>query len=273
MFFKFNEGNLYYELSEELSSGEPSLFLLPGGPGCDHTIYKGHSSELGDFACVLYIDPPGCGKSNNFKIENCTMENYIDSIEQLREYLKNENFSILGTSYGSMCAIGYAIKYPEYLNKLILVAGAASYRFIEQAKKNLEARGTDEQKRIAKDLWARTFKSNKHVNEFVRIMHPLYCLKANTLPPPNGVVFACDILNLGFTSFLNTFDYEPYLSEIHCKTLIISGSEDWVNDPKQAKLLAAKIPNSILHIFENCGHSIAIDQHEKYIKTIKEFIS
>jgi len=41
----------------------PTLILLHGGPGADHSIYKPLFSELADIAQVIFLDQRGNGRS------------------------------------------------------------------------------------------------------------------------------------------------------------------------------------------------------------------
>lgn len=275
MILETDGGKIYYEISDEkFPINKPILFVLPGGPGGDHSIYKFHSLELENFCCVVYHDPRGCGKTSEFDSSSATMEHYIHDIERLRRHLCINKFSILGTSYGSMCAIGYAIQYPNNLDKLILVGGAPSSRFLETAKANLELRGSHEQKEISKHLWDGSFLNNDHVREFMRIMKSLYSKNQNFInqPPRSGTPFSYEVLNLGFGQFLQNFDFEPNLKNITSPTLILVGEEDWVNDPIHLRKVANQITGSHLEILKDCGHFVAIDQNEIYINLIKEFI-
>lgn len=273
MILNIDGNDLYYEISEDLSSTtKPVLFVLPGGPGGAHGIYKFHSIELEDFFCIVYHDPRGCGKSQKFDVTSATMENYIEDIEVLRKHLEIEKISILGTSYGSMCAIGYATRYSAHLDRLVLIGGAPSYRFLETAKQNLDKRGTEEQKSICGHLWNGSFTNDDQVREFMRIMKPLYSknndfIKTNN---GNGPIFSFQVLNNGFGNFLRKFDFENSLEKISCETLILVGEDDWINDPIHLQLSAERIPNARLEILKDCAHFVAIDQHETYIKLITE---
>ncbi|MFZ2315765.1 MAG: alpha/beta hydrolase [Gammaproteobacteria bacterium] len=274
MIIDIDGGKIHYETSEDiLTTKKPILFVLPGGPGGDHSIYKAHSIELEESFCIVYHDPRGCGNSSDFDLSSATMENYINDIESLREHLGLNKISILGTSYGSMCAIGYAIQYQENLDNLILVGGSPSFRFLETAKINLNKRGTPEQKKICEYLWKGKFKDDAHVRDFMRIMRPLYSVttpSSNT--PTKAPTFSYEVLNLGFGDFLQKFDFESDLSKITCKTLIMVGESDWINDPVHLKNFAGKTHSTQLNILENCGHFVAIDRHKEYLKLIKEFI-
>jgi pimeloyl-ACP methyl ester carboxylesterase len=44
---------------------KPTLLLLHGGPGADHSIYKPDYSALADIAQVIYLDHRGNGRSED----------------------------------------------------------------------------------------------------------------------------------------------------------------------------------------------------------------
>ncbi|MGE3920441.1 MAG: alpha/beta fold hydrolase, partial [Gammaproteobacteria bacterium] len=139
----------------------PVLFLLHGGPGGSHLRFKLTSLELQDVAQLVFIDHRGCGLSKRTKTSEYTLENNIEDIESLRRHLGLKKISVLGTSYGGMVAQGYAIRYQQNLDKLILCVTAPSYHFLEEAKANLSLRGTPEQIKIAKPLWNGEFKNSQ----------------------------------------------------------------------------------------------------------------
>lgn len=251
------------------------LFLLHGGPGGDHLRYKQHSLTLQDVAQLVFIDNRGCGRSKKTNPQEYTLENNIEDIEALRQYLGLEQICILGTSYGGMVAQGYAIRYPQNIEKLILVATSPSYRFLEQAKINLKQRGTAKQIEMAEYLWNGSFQSENQVKMFLEVMDSLYSvsLKKSTKElPKSKTIWSYEALNKGFSDFLRYFDFIPKLKQIICPTLILAGENDWISSPDQAKTLAENIPNSQLKMFKNCGHLVATDCNEEYIQAIKNFL-
>ena len=82
MYLKIGSGKIYFELSQKnLASKKTSpLFVLPGGPGLDHSIYQFHSRKLEDFAQIVYHDPRGCGKSRGFSLKNYQIELFFEII-------------------------------------------------------------------------------------------------------------------------------------------------------------------------------------------------
>lgn len=256
----------------------PVIFLVHGGPGGDHLRFKQHSLELQEVAQLVFIDQRGCGRSKKTRTADYTLENNIEDIEALRIHLGLDKIYLLGTSYGGIVAQGYAIRYPKRVAKLILVATAPSGETIEEAKQILAERGTSEQIAISEHLWQGSFKNPAHVEKFFQLMEPMYSYLAAKSKPSkkpaakSTMTWSHQALNQGFGDFLRHYNFVPKLKRISCPTLVLAGQQDWICNANQSKIIAEHIPNAKLKIFKNCGHSIAIDAHEAYIKAIKQFL-
>ncbi len=255
---------------------QPVIFVMHGGPGSNHLRFKLHTLELQNVAQLVLIDHRGCGQSKRTRAADYTLENNIEDLEALRKLLGLKHICILGTSYGGMVAQGYAIRYPKRVSQLILVATAPSYRFIEEAKQTLQRRGNAAQIAIAQHLWDGTFKSVAQVEKFFALMEPLYSMQRGKSKKKfistHRSSWSYAALNQGFGGFLRSLDYIPKLGKISCPTLILCGQDDWICSPNQSKILAEHIPNATLKIFKNCGHAVAVDAHDDYIKAIKRFL-
>jgi proline iminopeptidase len=281
---KIDVATIYCEISDEasLKDGRPVLFLIPGGPGFDHMIYKSHSQAFEEFAHVVYIDPRGSGKSSACKKEvEYEIKTNIYDIEAVREHLGIDKIHLLGTSYGSMVVQGYAIQYPERVAGLVLIAGAPSAAFLPVAKHNLAQRGTLEQQKVCDELlWPGNFQSQEDLSRFFQLMSPLYSVKSqkasntSSQAAPYSKVNVCFYHgNAAFKNSFWNFDFTDKLKNIQCRTLIIFGESDWVNDPSFAKQIAKKIPTSELHILADCGHSVAVDQPQQYYELVKNLVT
>ncbi len=273
--------NLYVETftaNNKLLGSRDILLLVPGGPGGNHNVYNAVKDDLLIYADLIVFDPRGCGNSDFSEPQYCSLENYINDIEAVRQFFNLKKFILMGGSYGAIASLGYAIKYQAYIYKLILISGSPSYRFMKIAKKNLKERGTAEQIKAGEDLWNGTFKDSEHFNRFYTIMKSLYLFHSthsdSSLPTLKAAVpYNVSIINLGSKEFLKTFDFEGDLSSIQCETLILSGKNDWIHDPSNAVVMAEKIPKNKCYIFENCGHFIWEDQREKFFEAIEKFLT
>lgn len=258
------------------AKSKSTVFILPGGPGADLQAYQKYAclQAVGD---VVFHDPRGCGESSKGEISACNMQNYIDDVEALRQHLALDKVVVIGKSYGAMCALGYALRYPHAVQKLILSAGAPSYHFLEKAKNNLQRMGTLEQIAIAKKLWAGSFANREELLQYFSVTNNLYSIKAQAQPAlfnleQKAKQFAYDVLNEGFKNKFWHFDYEEDLYRIACPTLIAAGRQDWITDMEWSKMMAARIPRSQLQIFENASHALETDVPDVYFAALADFI-
>ena len=253
----------------------PPLFLLHGGPGGDHSSFKTSVNGLADVAQLIYLDHRGSGRSAAAQPEDCTLDENIQDLEAVRSYLGLEQISVLGSSYGGMVAQGYAIRYPEHMERLILVATAPSFRFLEEARRIVRARGTPDQIRVCETLWRAGFTSQEQLYEYYKTMGPMYSTAFDGDKFEAGWhrgIRNFAQLNSGFGGFLREFDYIDQLVQIGCPTLVLAGALDWICPPAQSRLIADRISDVRLEIFENSAHSLAQDEPEKFMELVRGFL-
>ncbi len=280
---KIRDTEIYFDISgaglvpDGLRMREkPVAFLIHGGPGVDHTSYKPRFSTLSDCAQVVYFDHRGQGRSARGPKETYTLDNNVEDMEALRQYLGLDKIVVIGTSYGGMVALTYSARYPQNVSRLIAIATTAESRFLEQAKENLAEKGTPEQIAIAQKLWEGNFTNESELREYMEIMRPLYSLKYNPNTPNktwNRTIFSPDAINVAFNGFLRTYNILDQLDKITAPTLVIGARHDWICAPEFSENIAKAIPNAQLKIFENSGHLIRLDQPEALLKSIRDFIN
>lgn len=254
---------------------KPVAFIIHGGPGGDHTGYKPGMSPLADVMQLVYFDHRGQGRSARGPKETYTLDNNVEDMEALRQHLGLDRIVVLGMSYGGMVALAYAVRYPDNVSHLIAAVTAPSYRFLERAKAILSERGTDEQIAVAEDLWDGTFKGESELQHYFEVMGPMYAMKFDPEKAKEararGIV-SPDAINVGFSTFLRTFDLTDQLHKITAPTLVIAGRHDWICPPEFAELIASKIPKADLRVFEESGHSVRSDEPQAFIDLIRGFL-
>ena len=281
---KIRDAEIFFDVDgcEWVPSGNclvqrPTLFLLHGGPGGDHASFKSQvTSKLRDVAQLVYVDHRGSGRSTPVNPESYTLDNNIDDLEALRQYLGLERISVLGSSYGGMVAQGYAIRYPKNLANLVLVATAPSHQFLDDARQFVQARGTPDQIRVCEWLWNENFQSQEQLFEYYKTMGPMYSTTFNEAKFNESwgqSIRNFEQLNFGFNAFLKTFDYTDQLHTIACPTLVLAGAHDWICAPRHSKIIAERIPRSHLKIFTNSAHSIAQDEPEEFVAAVRGFLT
>jgi proline iminopeptidase len=279
---KIRDTEIYFDIDgcglavEEEGIHEKQIaFIIHGGPGVDHTSYKPCFSPLSYHLQMVYFDHRGQGRSARGPKETYTLENNVEDMEALRQYLGLEKIILIGSSYGGMVALSYAIKYPQNVSHLIVIATTASCRFLERAQEILAERGTPEQKAIASKLWAGNFENEEQLRQFFQVMNPMYCQSNNqkTIAPKSAQnILSFDAINVAFSGFLRNYNILDELHKITSPTLVIAGRHDWICPVEFSQEIAQGIPNAHLQIFENSGHLIRVDEPQLLLDAIMAFL-
>lgn len=254
---------------------KPVFFVIHGGPGVDHTTCRPVLSPLSEIAQLVYFDHRGHGRSARGNSETYTLDNNIEDMEALRQYLGLERIGLLGFSYGGMVALTYASRYPNHVSQLIPVVTAADSRFLTLAQAKLAREGTPEQQVIAQLLWDGQFASEQQLQEYFQLLGPLYSLTFDldkSMDAWRRVIFNSEAINQAFGGFLRTYDIRAALPQISVPTLVIGAEKDWICPPQFSREIAQAIPNARLEIVPNSGHSIRADAPKILLELVSNFM-
>jgi pimeloyl-ACP methyl ester carboxylesterase len=70
-----------------------------------------------------------------------------------------------------------------------------------------------------------------------------------------------------------TFDVWDRVGEIRAPTLVLTGDEDAVVDPRNSELLAERIPDARLEVFAGGGHLFFWEEPERFVRLVTEFLA
>ena len=104
---------------------DPTVILLHGGPGADHSIYKPDFTALTDVAQVIYLDHRGHGRSDDGPPKLWTLAQWVDDLVAFCDALGIVKPVVYGASFGGMVAMAYATRHPEHAGKRVLVSTSA----------------------------------------------------------------------------------------------------------------------------------------------------
>jgi len=115
--------NLFYR---EFGRGE-TVLCLHGGPGATHDYMLPLADLADDGYRVVFYDQLGCGRSDVPKdIRLFTVERYVEEVEAFRREMKLGRVHVVGSSWGGMLGIAYALKYQRRMKSLVTVGGLHS---------------------------------------------------------------------------------------------------------------------------------------------------
>jgi pimeloyl-ACP methyl ester carboxylesterase len=258
----------------------PTLILLHGGPGFDHTIYKPAYSTLTDVAQVIYVDHRGNGRSDSGPKESWTLAQWGDDVRGLCDALGIEKPIVLGVSFGGMVAMAYATRHPQHPAKLVLVSTEAKGDSHLQKRVETFARlGGPEVGALAHKRFFinRGQPTEADVAEWRQRAMPFYTRNSRREGIGRAIIRQ-DMLH-AFTrpdsGEGHRFDMLSGLSRIACPTLVIGGEDDPMTPIDSQVDIANALPQHLTRIerFPGCGHGIVADAPEAYLKMIREFVT
>jgi proline iminopeptidase len=88
-----------------------------------------------------------------------------------------------------------------------------------------------------------------------------------------GEVPVGDALKLFNDEVFGTFDLRPELARISAPTLVLTGQDDFICGPVNARELAEGIEGAELVLLEDCGHFVFVEQPERFAEAIGSFLA
>ena len=241
---------------------KPTLVLLHGGPGMDHSMYKPAFSRLADSAQLIYVDHRGNGRSDDGPRDCWTLAQWGDDVKALCDTLGIERPIVLGTSFGGFVAQAYATRHPDHPARLILMNTAARLDFgsvVGTAGRLSGVAAWMTTGRFVTDPFE-LFGSDTF-SSFSPILKTLW--PAETPDESRRAVAKTSVL-LQFSQPGGEYwqmDFRSDLARVRCPTLVIGGEDDTITPADQSAEIAAAIPDGLATLMRvpGAGHPVFRD--------------
>jgi proline iminopeptidase len=281
-FVTSNRLKLYYEIE---GKGEP-LVLLNGGPGFSHEYLQPLRALAGDVQLVFF-DQRGTGRSDKADPREYTIEANVQDVEQLRRELHLESILLLGHSWGGMLAQAYVLRYPKHVSKLILADTVSSIEELNTVLARMrnsvpESTQAVYDKHEQEGLYKN---SDRYPEEYQIAVDAAYKPIMIDGPMPEHLKdmfskVAYDVYRVMWgeesefrvTGTLANFDVRHQLYNIRIPVLVIVGAKD-MPTITMAEHSVRAMPNARLQIFEYSHHFPFIEEADKFLDVVREFIN
>jgi proline iminopeptidase len=281
-FVVVNGHRLWYRIAGQ---GSP-LLLIPGGPGSSHSYFYPSMERLADSFQVIYFDAFGRGQSDRAKNPSeYSLNHDIDDAEALRKALGLGKIAVYGHSYGGLVAQGYALRYPQSLNKLIL---ANTCHSAEMWQKGANDNWNNEIQNQYPEVWAelQQLRAKGGVScdptyQQVQGRVPLCLLyfydpsNSNLTVDTNVDVF-CQIAGPDASMVLGgdlaSVDFRGQLCGIQVPTLVLAGRFDRVGIPRYSVQFKTLMPQAQFVMFEKSGHLPFLEEPELHDSIVRAFL-
>ncbi|MCP9237684.1 proline iminopeptidase-family hydrolase [Lewinella sp. JB7] len=268
------------------------VLLLHGGPGATHAYFEAADSYFpGAGIEYYYYDQLESGNSDHPNDPNLwTTDRFVSEVEQVRTALglDQDNFYLLGHSWGGILAMEYALAHQENLKGLIISNMMASVpEYNKYAQEVLGPRMDPEVLREIKALEAAEDYQNPRYEELVT--NNYYTEHVLRMPPEEwpepvlrglgGINYDIYLAMQGPSEFgimqgaiLEDWDRSGDLQEITVPTLVIGGEHDTM-DPEYMKWMAGEFPNGQYLYCPQGSHMAMYDDQKTYFGGLIRFIN
>lgn len=261
----------------EYGKGHP-VILIHGIGGKKETWIAQIDSLKKHFRVVTF-DLRGVGKSDRPDMPY-TMELLANDVKGLMDYLKIDSAHIIGRSLGGMIAQYFTLKYPEKVDKLVLMT--TNPRVPDEQGAELIKKGRlEEIKQLKEDpeksfwkkariLFHKDFRKAMKQNsekKFHDIFSARDLIEESTVNPSRPQ----DIENLSNT--LRSHDIIDKIHNISNQTLLISGSHDRLTPESSMMEIQKRIPHSTIEVIQKTGHFLHLSRAPEVNRLLIDFLT
>jgi proline iminopeptidase len=268
------------------------VLLLHGGPGSTHEYFECFDSYFPKAEIEYYyydqLESAYSDQPNDTSL--WSVDRYVDEVEQVRQALglDKDNFYLLGSSWGGILCMEYALKYQQNLKGLIIsnmmssvpeynkyadeVLGPQLPPEVLKEVKDLEAKGQYANPRYSELLFEHYYTAHivriplknwpDPVNRAFAHMNPKLYLRMQG-PSEFGIVGNAKLKN---------WDVSKELSKISVPTLVIGGAFDTM-DPKHMEWIASQVKQGQYLHCPNGSHLSMYDDQVTYFNGLIKFIN
>jgi pimeloyl-ACP methyl ester carboxylesterase len=249
----------------------PTLLLLHGGPGVDHSEFKVGFSQLADIAQVIYLDHRGNGRSDSGATDRWNLATWADDVRAFCDVLEINRPIVLGHSFGGIVALYYATRYPDHPAKLIL-ASTSVQPIGERSYSMFESLGGRAARAAAVEFWTNPKKDT--AKKYNHLCLPLY----NQRRLPDGfysrAIRNTEMRLVFIERELAAGGIRERFGRIVCPTLVMAGEKDPITPVEDAQEIVAALPPSLAQFerLENAGHHLFWDQPTFFFDRVRRFM-
>ena len=251
----------------------PTLILLHGGPGFDHSSFKPLFSRLADVAQVVYVDHRGHGRSDRRPASEWTLDTFADDIVRLCAALGIERPVVLGQSFGGFVAQRYLARHPAHPARVVL-SSTSPHLGLARKLAMFERLGGAEARELARAFWTRPCEATWA--PYRERCLPLYnTTAARSEDATRRTLFNEAILFASAGGEQQTMDLLPGLARARCPVLVMAGAQDPVCPLADSQDIVAALPPGLaeLAVFEQAGHGTWRDMPEAALARLTAFVA
>lgn len=283
----FRDYKTWYRICGDLRSGMTPLVVAHGGPGCTHDYVDAFRDIAETGRAVIHYDQIGNGRSTHLRDKPADFWQPSLFLAELDSLLKHlgiqDNYALLGQSWGGMLGSEHAVTTPSGLKALIIANSPASMGLWLQAAARLRNALPPE---VQATLLAHEVAGTIASDEYKAASQVFYQRHVCRLDPwPDEVKRTFDAMDTdptvyhamnGPTEFhvigsLKDWSVIDRLHAIDVPVLLISGRHDEAA-PEVVQPFADRIKDVEWVIFENSSHMPHVEERAACMGVVTDFL-
>jgi len=248
---------------------KPTLLVLHGGPGLDHTSMRPWFDRFADVAQVVWYDHRGQGRSDGWDDPSSwNLDTWADDVVRFCDALGIPSPVVLGLSFGGMVAMHYASRHPEHPSKLVLMSSSARPD-VDRIVETFRRLHGDDVAEVAQAFWSNP---DEHRLRYREICMPLYSVHRH---PTSATSIMNPKVMRRFLGQWDEVDLLSGLGSVTCDTLVLAGQQDPACPIEDALDIVAALPTELTQFerLDPCGHGTHRDQPEATEAILRRFLA
>jgi len=249
----------------EAGSGPAVVFLHGSGPGGSG--YSNFQGNYPHFAAhglrAIAPDSLGFGYSDKPVDVDYTLDLHVEAYRRFLDALGIERASLVGNSHGGAVAIAFALKYPDRVAKLVLMAPGG----LEETAVYMEMPGI---KAMIKSVFGKEGPSREGMRSIFELQLYDRTLITDQIieerwhiakDQPKHVMSTQRVINLS-----------SRLKELTCPVFGLWGMNDQFCPPSGARTLAEQCATSRVLLLNKCGHWVMVEHRDLFNRWCVDFL-
>jgi len=188
--------------------------------------------------------------------EPITVEYLVGELHTyLTRFVQNPPYHLVASSLGGKVAVEFAAKYPTLMGRMVLLC-PSGMGDTEQLPIMEGVRAQDAQAMV-KSVFHRPQVADRDMLRYYKSRFPNRKWKTGMIRTVKGT---------------NGHVVRDRLKEVRCPTLMVTGLEDRVCDPKTAAEAVKDLPNGHFYAIPKCGHAPQIEKHRLINRMVLYFL-
>jgi len=240
-------------------AGEPVLLI--GGFTMVKESWELQVVELAKRFRVITFDNRGVGETT-VPTEPFTIDEMAADTVGLMDAVGIDSAHIFGVSMGGLIAQVLALDHPDRVGKVAL--GCTTHggrRAVQPTREVMEIIEVEKSVRIRLP----TIFSERFIREEPERLEEFVRFSVQYWPTPQGAA--------GQMGALSVFNVRRRLGEIRCPVLAITGAEDRMMPPDNARLLAEGIEGAAHYLVDEAGHSFFLEKPDEVNGVLIDFFT